>query len=116
MALGASWNIVSIFGNLCHLVVHFRETQPQIISTSSLTHSWTTYFTLLVFFELFIIFFLKVNTAREAPAVKFIKGKRGNTLTYMAIVSAPWGSAHRPRPMGAKKEEKTIYLTNCTFE
>jgi hypothetical protein len=60
-----------------------------------------------------IIFFLKVNTAREAPAVKFIKGKRGNILTYMAIVSAPWGSAHQP---GAKKEEKTIYLTNCTFE
>jgi hypothetical protein len=64
----------------------------------------------------YICFFLKVNTAREAPAVKFIKGKRGNILTYMAIVSAPWGSAHRPRPMGAKKEEKTIYLTNCTFE
>jgi hypothetical protein len=58
--------------------------------------------------------FLKVNTARESPAVKFIKGKRGNKLTYMANVSAPWGAAHRPRPMGAKKGGKnklSIYLS-----
>jgi hypothetical protein len=65
------------------------------------------------FVAFLVDFFLKVNTARESPAVKFIKGKRGNKLTYMANVSAPWGAAHRPRPMG---EEKTnyisIYLTN----
>jgi hypothetical protein len=60
-----------------------------------------------------IYFFLKVNTARETPAVKYIKGKkRGTKLTYMAIVSAPRGAAHRPRPKGAKRRKKqTIYLS-----
>jgi hypothetical protein len=55
---------------------------------------------------LFIHFFLKVNTARDAPAVKFIKGKRGNILTYMAIVSASWGVCSPAKAHGGKKGGK----------
>jgi hypothetical protein len=58
------------------------------------------------------VFFLKVNTARETPAVKYIK-KRGTKLTYKASVAAPRGATHRPRPKRAKRGDNklTIYQT-----
>jgi hypothetical protein len=53
-----------------------------------------------------LTFFLKVNTAREAPAVKFIKGKkRKHTYIHGHCVS-PMGVCSPAKAHGGKKGGK----------